>query len=85
MSVVQSGLCRFNVDSCSSATHFKVMLSNRAIIIPHSHARTGLCDRGYPFIISYVYMRPPNKFEWHYSGRLTVSNTHGRLLVEYID
>ena len=34
----------------------------------------GLCDRA-----------GPKKFEWHFSGLLTFSNTHGRLLVEFID
>ena len=26
-----------------------------------------------------------NKFEWQFSGQLTFSNTHGRLLIEFID
>ena len=27
----------------------------------------------------------PKMFEWHFSGRLTFSNTRGSLLVEFID
>ena len=36
-------------------------------------------------ICMYVCMWPPKKFEWHFSGRLTFSNTRGRFLVEFID
>ena len=34
------------------------------------------------YICRYV---TPQKFEWQFSGRLTFSNTCGRLLVEFID
>ena len=33
---------------------------------------------------SYIYATP-QKLEWHFSDRLTFSNTRGRLLVEFID
>ena len=32
--------------------------------------------------VGIIYMTPPKKFEWHFSGRLTFSNTRDRLLVD---
>ena len=40
------------------------------------------CNKSYIYIYIYV---TPKKFEWHFSDRLTFSNTRGRLLVELID
>ena len=33
----------------------------------------------------YISRLPQKKFEWHFSGQLTFSNTHSRFLVEFID
>ena len=53
----------------------------------HAHARSGhVIGGGVDLYILYIFTyMTPKKFEWHFSGRLTFSNTHGRLLVELID
>ena len=56
------------------------------IIISLLHEQE-LCDRGWcPFMYIYVCVFTyDSKLEWHFSGRLTFSNTRGKLLVEVID
>ena len=61
-------------------------------ITQHAHERAGgymiragvhsyVCIR-YMYVYMYVTKK---KFEWHFGGLLTFSNTHGRLLVKFID
>ena len=62
------------------------------LFTPHKQRERGICDRDWsPFIYICIYVcvcvcvYDPKKFEWHFSGRLTFSNTRSRLLLEFID
>ena len=77
--------------SCLLHNNFLIFatMNNRHYFACHYPTRACV-SRGYVigagvhlYILYYVYDQ--KKFEWHFSGRLTFSNTHGRLLVEFIE
>ena len=57
------------------------------LVTPHVDVRAGcyvIVVGVHLYVCLYVYVTP-KKLEWHFSGRLTFSNSRGSLLVEFID
>ena len=58
--------------------------------VTHIHPACACARRSYVIgagvhLYIYMYVYYQKKFEWHFSGGLTISNTRDRLFVEFID